>query len=206
MGTDSNTPNERNEAREDFALNLRRLRVAKGFRTARSLARALGIDENRYTRYERAEVEPDLGLIRRMCETLGLSPNELLGHDATAATADVAQSFADVSETDRPAAGDSPGNGIWAASQTEAAAWKLSCLVARLRIEEQPIDRNAGNPAKPLVFLQAATMLFQDLSRRPIETIGEIVRDPVVVGADAAATSNINELAMQLAGGMMRPD
>ena len=42
---------------------------------ARNFARALGIEENRYTRYERAEVEPTLTLIHRMCELLEASPN-----------------------------------------------------------------------------------------------------------------------------------
>jgi transcriptional regulator with XRE-family HTH domain len=68
--------------RAQFAKNLRRLRIEKGFRTARELSKALGIEENRYTRYERAEVEPSLTLIHKMCETLRVSPNELLAlHD-----------------------------------------------------------------------------------------------------------------------------
>lgn len=65
-------------SRTIFARRLRELRVPRGFRTARSLASALGIDENRYTRYERAEVEPDLGLLMKICETLALTPNDLL--------------------------------------------------------------------------------------------------------------------------------
>jgi transcriptional regulator with XRE-family HTH domain len=67
------------QARARFAAQLRRLRVQKGFSTAREFARAIGIEENRYTRYERAEVEPSLTLIHKMCETLGVAPNELLG-------------------------------------------------------------------------------------------------------------------------------
>ena len=76
-------------SRTIFARRLRELRVPRGFRTARSLATALGIDENRYTRYERAEVEPDLGLLMKICEVLALTPNDLLldvavaGHQAT---------------------------------------------------------------------------------------------------------------------------
>jgi transcriptional regulator with XRE-family HTH domain len=41
----------------------------------------LGIEENRYTRYERAEVEPSLTLIHKICVTLQVSPNDLLGYD-----------------------------------------------------------------------------------------------------------------------------
>jgi transcriptional regulator with XRE-family HTH domain len=68
------------DARRLFAARLRQLRAESGFPTARQLATALVIEENRYTRYERAEVEPSLTLIRRICETLRVSPNELLGY------------------------------------------------------------------------------------------------------------------------------
>jgi transcriptional regulator with XRE-family HTH domain len=65
--------------RLEFARRLRQLRIERGFIHARTFARALGIDENRYTRYERAEVEPTLALIYRMCELLEASPNDLFG-------------------------------------------------------------------------------------------------------------------------------
>jgi len=68
-------------ARERFASQVRHLRAQKGFATARSFARALDIEENRYTRYERAEVEPSLTLIHKMCVTLQVSPNDLLGYN-----------------------------------------------------------------------------------------------------------------------------
>jgi transcriptional regulator with XRE-family HTH domain len=69
---------EDSSPRAQFAKNLRRLRIEKGFRTARELSKALGIEENRYTRYERAEVEPSLSLLLKICEALKTSPNELL--------------------------------------------------------------------------------------------------------------------------------
>jgi transcriptional regulator with XRE-family HTH domain len=64
--------------REYFARRLKELRIPRGYPTARSLSRALGIDENRYTRYERAEVEPDLSLLLKICGLLRASPNDLL--------------------------------------------------------------------------------------------------------------------------------
>jgi transcriptional regulator with XRE-family HTH domain len=64
--------------RLEFAKRLRRLRTEKGFPKARLFAKRLGIEENRYTRYERAEVEPNLTLICRICQTLGITPNDLL--------------------------------------------------------------------------------------------------------------------------------
>ena len=65
--------------RLQFAKRLKQLRTEKGFLLARTFAHALGIAENRYTRYERAEVEPSLTLIHKICGTLRVSPNDLLG-------------------------------------------------------------------------------------------------------------------------------
>ncbi len=64
--------------RARFAQRLRAIRIPRGYKTARSFAQALQIDENRYTRYERAEVEPDLDLLMRICDLLGATPNDLL--------------------------------------------------------------------------------------------------------------------------------
>jgi DNA-binding XRE family transcriptional regulator len=61
-----------------FAKCLRRLRGERGY-TQRAYARALEIAETRYGRYERAEVEPNLALLCRMCEVLRVLPNDLLG-------------------------------------------------------------------------------------------------------------------------------
>src|SRR5262245_51589502 len=67
------------EVRSEFAKRLKTMRTQKGFPRARYFAKTLGIEENRYTRYERAEVEPSLTLIHKMCEVLEVSPNQLLG-------------------------------------------------------------------------------------------------------------------------------
>ena len=78
MAQDSAAPPP--EARARFASQLRRLRVQKGFATARQFALAIGIEENRYTRYERAEVEPSLTvLLEMLAETWGVSPMSFLG-------------------------------------------------------------------------------------------------------------------------------
>ena len=65
--------------RQEFTTRLRQLRIEKGIMHARKFAKALGIEENRYTRYERAKVEPTLTLILRMCEILEVTPNDLFG-------------------------------------------------------------------------------------------------------------------------------
>src|SRR2546429_266547 len=67
------------EVRSQFAKRLREMRIQNGFLRARYFAKSLGIEENRYTRYERAEVEPSLTLIHKMCEILRVSPNALMG-------------------------------------------------------------------------------------------------------------------------------
>ena len=63
--------------RRAFAKRLRLLRTMKGFDTTRDFARALGIEEDRYTRWERAETEPGLESIMRMCQILRVTPNDL---------------------------------------------------------------------------------------------------------------------------------
>jgi transcriptional regulator with XRE-family HTH domain len=70
--------------RVHFANQLRKLRAERGYRTAKSFATALGIEENGYTRYERAEVEPCLTLIVEMCKLLKVKPNELLAYPTPA--------------------------------------------------------------------------------------------------------------------------
>ena len=65
--------------RTRFGLRLKELRLEAGFKTARSFAQALDMQENRYTRYERGEVEPNLFNIGKMCRLLGVDANRLLG-------------------------------------------------------------------------------------------------------------------------------
>ncbi len=71
--------------RAEFAQRLRRLRIERGYKRARHLAESLGIDENRYTRYERAETEPDISLLSLICSKLAVTPNTLLGFDGVEA-------------------------------------------------------------------------------------------------------------------------
>ncbi|MFT5509304.1 MAG: transcriptional regulator with XRE-family HTH domain [Hyphomicrobiaceae bacterium] len=74
----ANMTKKNSDIRSRFAQRLRAIRIPRGFKTARSFAEALEIDENRYTRYERAEVEPDLQLLMRICNLLSATPNDLL--------------------------------------------------------------------------------------------------------------------------------
>jgi transcriptional regulator with XRE-family HTH domain len=62
-----------------FATRLKQLRMLRGFRTARAFAQALGVDENRYTRWERGEVEPNVAMLGKIAEILGLPVDTLVG-------------------------------------------------------------------------------------------------------------------------------
>jgi transcriptional regulator with XRE-family HTH domain len=64
--------------RRQFSKRLRMLRAARGYPTAREFSRALQIKEDRYTRWERAETEPDISNILGICRVLDTDPNELL--------------------------------------------------------------------------------------------------------------------------------
>ncbi len=79
-----------------FAVRLKQLRVLRGFRTARAFAQALEIDENRYTRWERGEVEPSVAMLAKMADVLNLPVDILVsggdvavGLPATPAARDV---------------------------------------------------------------------------------------------------------------------
>ncbi len=68
-----------------FAIRLKQLRVLRGFRTARAFAQALEIDENRYTRWERGEVEPSVAMLAKMAEVLNLPVDILVSGGDVAA-------------------------------------------------------------------------------------------------------------------------
>jgi transcriptional regulator with XRE-family HTH domain len=56
---------------------LRARRISAGFDTARAFAQALGVEEDRYTRWERAETEPDFTHIMRICQVLRITTDDL---------------------------------------------------------------------------------------------------------------------------------
>ena len=160
--------------------------MTRGFRTARSLAGALEIDENRYTRYERAEVEPDIGLIQRICEILGLSPNELFGvGNEVPSTRGFAEAGTGYS---------GPGHDDGRDGRARA-TWMLACAVAELQFKARDAQ-SGGQP--PLARLQQAARLFTDLERRPYAAVSEILLLPAVAGAPAQQAQHIGKLVEEL--------
>jgi transcriptional regulator with XRE-family HTH domain len=175
-------------ARQQFARRLREFRVTRGFKTARSLAQALDIDENRYTRYERAEVEPDIKLIQQICETLSLSPNDLLGapapREAAARRPAPSAAASGFSEPEPVAFNPSAG-------ERDRTAWLLACAVADLKA-------TATNPStegsSPLATLQQAARLFADLQSRPYAAVTDILLHPAVAQAPVKEARRIETL------------
>ncbi|MGE0698368.1 MAG: helix-turn-helix domain-containing protein [Hyphomicrobiaceae bacterium] len=188
-------------ARLDFARRLRELRVPRGFRTARSLARTLDIDENRYTRYERAEVEPDLDMIRRICEALAVTPNDLLGSGGSEATAEGSGKGALASNAVggwRPggtvvnSGGGYPGTPLGVAT----AAWQLAEAATDFRFR-RPGSNGAGAPS-PLSKLGHVGRLYRDLMQRPFETITELSADPALADTADGGTAAIEQHMVRL--------
>ncbi len=170
-------------ARQMFAQRLKIARMARGYRTARSLAQVLEIDENRYTRYERAEVEPDIELIGRICETLRVTPNDLLGPAGHGSTA--AHGFGE------SAVPSLEGAQSGADSRRDKAAWALARAVAEL---DGAASQSPCSEGSPLAVLQRAGHWFEQLSKRPYAAVGEILRLPAVAAAPVATAEELKRL------------
>ncbi|MFZ4808148.1 MAG: helix-turn-helix domain-containing protein [Hyphomicrobiaceae bacterium] len=164
-------------ARAVFARRLRELRVPRGYRTARSLARALGIDENRYTRYERAEVEPDLALLIRICEALSVTPNDLLGDAMSHRSNGYVSGFAEAPAGETRAAPSADPERY--RLKRQAAAWQLAHAVAQ--IETGTAAEPAGNLSE-LHALQRVSQIHAAIERDPFAFIAGVMADPRVNG------------------------
>ncbi len=173
------------QVRTQFAKRLKALRAQRGFPRARYFASSLGIEENRYTRYERAEVEPSLTLIHKMCETLHVTPNELLGFEA--ARQREATGFSESETAPRAAASEAK-----ATDSLRALAWSLASEVVGLR--------QAGRkPADPLATMKETSALFRDLLNKPFETVAELAEDAAIGKANAKRKAEIASLMSRLA-------
>jgi transcriptional regulator with XRE-family HTH domain len=135
-------------ARSRFAQRLRAIRIPRGYKTARSFAEALEIDENRYTRYERAEVEPDLQLLMRICGLLDATPNDLLCDTIGMSPIEMEMPFGFAERAGggyQTGAAPTPSSAD-ATRQDEAfkaAAWELASVVAAIEAEAAGINSEA---------------------------------------------------------------
>lgn len=162
-----------------FARRLKQMRIPRGFPTARSFANALEIDENRYTRYERAEVEPDLSLIAKICRVLNVSPNDLL--DFTPHP----QSTSGLAEAAVPA-----GDGMHGAlSPWRALAWQLADELAKL---------DASQATHAFDRLARVSKIFHEIDADAFNFVAQMTATPRFSTIDGTAVARIGELAEQL--------
>jgi len=174
------------QVRSQFARHLKDMRVRSGFPRARYFAKSLGIEENRYTRYERAEVEPNLTLIHKMCETLRVSPNELLGFAEYEGTAPLPAFSEDAPSEHSPA--EDP-----AARRLGLLAWRLASEAVAIRSRHRAKPRAA---ADPLAVTRDTGKLFQRLRSDPFGTVAEIAADEALKDLDPTRRA---ELAQAIA-------
>ena len=66
-----------------FAKQLRDARVRR-YPSAQKFAEKMGLDPHAYRKYERGETEPNFETLVRLCEDLGITPNDLLPDGAMA--------------------------------------------------------------------------------------------------------------------------
>ena len=128
------------EVRSQFAKRLKEMRVQNGFIRARYFAKSLGIEENRYTRYERAEVEPSLTLIHKMCEILRVSPNALMGFAEYEGQQSGIPAFAE----DSPGEHTGPDDG--GARHRDLLAWRLASEAVAVRSKHRGRAKAAADP------------------------------------------------------------
>jgi transcriptional regulator with XRE-family HTH domain len=176
------------EVRARFAQRLKTLRTQRGFDRARYFAKSLGIEENRYTRYERAEVEPSLTLIHKMCETLRVSPNELLGFPDLRHHGSAVPSVAETSARD---GARGPGEMGSKADPVSSLAWSLAAEAAANRHGRSAKSKPAGDP---LAALRETSALFSSLQAEPFETVAAILGDAALKDIGAEHRTRLAEL------------
>jgi transcriptional regulator with XRE-family HTH domain len=180
------------EVRSQFAQRLKSLRTQRGFDRARYFARSLGIEENRYTRYERAEVEPSLTLIHKMCETLRVSPNELLGFADLRHHPSGVPGLAEASPEEISRGHDSKG-----ADPVSSLAWNLASEAVGIRHEHGGRSKAV---ADPLAMLRETGALFGSLQTEPFETVAAILSDTALKDVDAKHKAKLAELIQAFTG------
>jgi transcriptional regulator with XRE-family HTH domain len=189
--------------RTQFAKRLKALRTKRGFERARYFAKSLGIEENRYTRYERAEVEPSLTLIHKICSTLQVTPNELLGFSEpeegrldgaplpppgfAEPPAPRPRRQADVGEAaiDSDSHVAKPGQ-----ARLNSLAWRLASATSEIKSGQH----KKPEAADPLGAFRDTAALFQRLRSDPFATVSEIVSDPELQTIDAGRKKALADL------------
>ena len=172
------------EVRSQFAKRLKEMRIQSGFVRARYFAKSLGIEENRYTRYERAEVEPSLTLIHKMCEILRVSPNALLGF-AESGGGDAMPAFAE------DTVGEMAVRWMPGQRHRDLLAWRLASEVVAVRTAPRARE---GHRCDPLATKRDTAKLFQRLQSDPFGTVAEMVADDALKDLGSERQAEFAEL------------
>jgi transcriptional regulator with XRE-family HTH domain len=186
---------EPTDARSRFAQRLRAIRIPRGFKTARSFARALGIDENRYTRYERAEVEPDLQLLLRMCELLRATPNDLLCDTIGSTPIDSRMPYG---FSDAPAANFEPSTQPRTApadDERKAIAWQLAETVALIKAHRHGATSNELSAIEKLRLIGP---LFARVNADPFSFLASLPNELDGIAVETEAEARIGQLSEKL--------
>lgn len=192
-----------------FGSRLKVHRAAAGYPTARAFARALGIEENRYTRYERGEVEPDLTMLERICERLGVGVGDLLPFGRVG-TADLANGSDQVIRSDQVsrsdrvsrldrATGFAEGNGRGPApfeTGDRVIAWRIADIVAASEMGSVETGGDAGNVS--FERLTRTAQLLAQIDTDPIGFAARIVRDQRVAALELAERDRLAGLIATL--------
>lgn len=182
-----------------FAQRLRSLRVPRGYKTARSFAEKLGIHENRYTRYERAEVEPDLALILQISSALAVTPNDLLCETPMPAGNAAVASAENAGFSERPAGAfndnPTPRRAQPADYAFQTAAWQLAVEIGEVLARKSEPD--APTPAEAL---GAAGDVYRRLEADPFAVLADIGKSIALSDADLETQKRIAAAVSQLVG------
>jgi transcriptional regulator with XRE-family HTH domain len=191
--------------RDRFASRLRRLRQERGFSAARHFAQTLGIPENRYTRYERGDSEPDLDDLYLFFEHLPASPNELFGVASGTPRLDDPPGFAAGPQerllvpTDKSRTIGDPTRAVTPArrSEADAAAWALATSVIR----HKRLTTSGRGLVEHLTLaeLREGGLLYKALCRDPYETVAHLVTTSEIEpdGSDILAIEQAIELYLR---------
>ncbi len=177
-----------------FAKRLRELRIAHGFPKARHFAEAIGISENRYTRYERGNAEPNLDLIYLICDKLRISANELFGTPELAGTKTPGFSESPHVFPAAPGEGDaaSPktlGPADAPAAITDAEGWRLATELAAVRMKS---SRNPNTSTDAFVQLRETAGIFTALRSDPYQTVATFLSDPALAAQPRKVQAQLN--------------
>jgi transcriptional regulator with XRE-family HTH domain len=178
------------EVRLQFAKRLKSMRTQRGFERARYFAKSLGIEENRYTRYERAEVEPSLTLIHKMCETLRVSPNELLGFGDQRHQRSL-EAAPGLAESPTEAIAHGPDGSGGKPDPLGSLAWSLASEAVAIRQEQSGRSKAAGDAFH---MLQERAALFRSLQSDPFDTAMQILEDRALRDVEPKRKARLAEL------------